>query len=234
MWTRQELKFYGRQLYKKNYAESVGVVLVFVFLSGIFSTSGSAMFQWREEMNSKTGFHHETLPLWMIFLILAGALLAVLFGIFVVNILEVGKNYYFIRSHTQNGRMGDLLVGFRADRYGNLVKTMFRRDLYVLLWSLLFVIPGIIKSYEYMMVPYILAENPGMRGEEAFLISRQMMDGKKAKVFVLDLSFIGWQILSLVTCGILGTFMVNPYYYATQAEVYFANKAEAYQKGYIR
>ena len=85
-----------------------------------------------------------------------------------------------------------ILDGFRSGHYGNIVLTMFLRDLYIVLWTLLFIVPGIVKSYEYMMVPYILAENPGMDQKEVFQISREMMNGQKWNAFVLDLSFIGW------------------------------------------
>ena len=84
------------------------------------------------------------------------------------------------------------------------------------------------------MVPYILAENPGMDHKEAFLISKKMMMGQKWNVFVLDLSFIGWRILEAITFGIVGVFYVEPYYQATMAELYAANRAIAYQNGYIR
>jgi len=85
-----------------------------------------------------------------------------------------------------------------------------------------------------MMVPYIIAENPGMDRREAFAISKRMMDGEKWNTFVLDLSFLGWGILGVLTCGILLIFYVNPYIYATHAELYEYNKLKAYNEGYIR
>ena len=86
------------------------------------------------------------------------------------------------------------------------------------------VVPGIIKHYEYRMIPYILAENPTMPREEAFQISRRMMMGQKMDVFVLDLSFIGWTLLGICTVGILLVFYVEPYIYLTHAELYHALK----------
>ena len=80
-------------------------------------------------------------------------------------------------------------------------------NLFIALWTLLLIVPGIIKSYEYRMVPYILAENPGMNRKEAFAISKRMMTGKKWATFVLDLSFFGWIFLSIFTCGILQSSM---------------------------
>lgn len=100
------------------------------------------------------------------------------------------------------------------------MKVMFCRDLFTFLWSLLFVIPGIVKSYEYKMVPYLLAEYPGMDRNEAFARSREMMYGQKWNTFVLDLSFIPWNILSSITFGLVGLFYVFPYQDATYAELY--------------
>ena len=85
---------------------------------------------------------------------------------------------------------------------------------------MLFVIPGIIKHYSYRLVPYILSESPDMDTEEAFRLSMEMMDGNKWDAFVLDLSFLGWEILSGITMGILGLFYVHPYRACTNAELY--------------
>lgn len=99
---------------------------------------------------------------------------------------------------------------------------MFLKQLYTFFWSLLFVFPGIIKSYEYRMIPYLLAENPYMSTDEAFARSRSMMDGEKWNAFVLDLSFIGWNILSSLTLGLVGLFYVAPYQAYTDMELYVA------------
>lgn len=121
-----------------------------------------------------------------------------------------------------------------SGHYGNVVKTMFFYDLYIALWSLLLVVPGIIKSYEYRMVPYILAENPGMDSKQVFEISKRMMNGQKMETFILDLSFIGWTLVAGITCGIAGVFYVAPYVNATNTELYAFNKVQAYNEGYIR
>ncbi|MFR5556791.1 MAG: DUF975 family protein [Coprococcus sp.] len=77
---------------------------------------------------------------------------------------------------------------------------MFFRDLFILLWTLLLIVPGIIKSYSYRLVPYILSENPHMDRKRALELSQQMMDGHKMEAFVLELSFFGWFLLSALTC----------------------------------
>ena len=147
--------------------------------------------------------------------------LAFVFDAFIVNPLELGCDRFFFKNLDEPANMSHITYGFDHS-YKNVAKIMFFRDLYVILWSMLCVIPGIIKGYEYRMIPYLLAENPEMSKEEAFAMSKKMMDGQKWKTFVLDLSFIGWEILSIFTCGILSIFYVEPYKAATSAALYEA------------
>ena len=81
---------------------------------------------------------------------------------------------------------------------------------------------GVIKAYSYMLVPYIVAENPGIGHKEAINLSRKMMKGNKWRAFVLDLSFLGWKILSLLSFGLIGIFFTNAYTTAAKAELYLA------------
>lgn len=143
----------------------------------------------------------------------------ILLNIFVVAPLEVGCRRWFVKNRTVNPNLSELAHAF-SNGYLNTVKVMFLRNLYICGWTLLFIIPGIIKSYEYMMVPYLLAENPNMSSSEAFARSKSMMRGNKWAAFVLSLSFIGWEILAIFTCGILGLLWVNPYRYCTDTELY--------------
>ena len=80
------------------------------------------------------------------------------------------------------------------------------------------------------MVPYILAENPGMDSKQVFEISKRMMNGQKMETFILDLSFIGWALVAGITCGIAGVFYVTPYVNATNTELYAFNKVQALMK----
>ena len=84
--------------------------------------------------------------------------------------------------------------------------------MYIFLWSLLFVIPGIVKSYSYSMVDFIKAENPSLPANKAIEMSKIMTDGYICNLFKLYLSFIGWNLLSVLTFGILSILFVNPYY----------------------
>lgn len=138
---------------------------------------------------------------------------------FIFNPLEVGIKRFFVRNLNEQPGVREICYAFDHS-YMNCVKTLFFRDLYIFLWSLLLFIPGIIKSYEYRMMPYILGERPDIDRDEAFEISRMMMTGNKWKAFVLDLSFLGWYILNGLTFGILGIFYVNPYVEQTDAALY--------------
>ena len=155
----------------------------------------------------------------IIFLIIMAVV--ILLDVFICNPIEVGCKRFYVRNLNESAQVGN--VGFAFDNnYKNITKTMFFRDLYTILWTLLFIIPGIVKSYEYQMIPYLLAENPQMSREQAFAESKRMMSGQKWRAFVLDLSFIGWNILSAITLGILGIFYVQPYMDATHAALYEA------------
>ena len=159
----------------------------------------------------------------MVFIMMFVVLMAVviLLDVFIFNPLEVGCKKYYLRNLNEPAQVGN--IGYAFDNnYKNITKTMFFRDLFTVLWTLLFIIPGIVKSYEYQMIPYLLADNPQMTKEQAFEESKRMMQGQKWKAFVLDLSFIGWNILSALTLGILGIFYVQPYMDATHAALYEA------------
>ena len=152
------------------------------------------------------------------------SILGILYTIFIGNVIVVGKNGYFIKNHNDNPELSEIFNGFKGN-YLNVVKIMFLMDLKTLLWLFLFIVPGLIKAYEYSMIPYLLAENPNLSTSEAFSLSKQMTTGQKMDLFVLDLSFIGWGFLGLICCGI-GLLFVQPYPEATKAEVYLILKQQ--------
>ena len=234
MWNRAELKMRGNMAFKKNYVSAVVVAL----LIGIFGTVSGESSARRVSENSDI-YSGNLFNVGMITGLLAGIatvviLIVLVAKVFVGNLLKMGGYRFFILNQTAQPGIGTLLDGFRSGHYVNIVLTMFLRDLFTTLWSLLLVVPGIVKHYEYLMVPYIIAENPAMDYKEAFQISKQMMDGEKMEAFIMDLSFLGWYLLSAVTCGLLAIFYVNPYVQASFAEMYTFNKQKAYQDGYIR
>ncbi len=155
----------------------------------------------------------------MIVIILLAIILVVILDAFILNPFEVGAKRFFSHSIVQKAEVKEIAYGYDHS-YQNVAKIMFLKDLYTVLWTLLFIIPGIVKSYEYQMIPYLLGEHPEMSTEEAFATSRELMHGNKWKAFVLDLSFLGWGILSVLTIGILAIFYVMPYIYLTKAALY--------------
>lgn len=112
---------------------------------------------------------------------------------------------------------GDSFEGFYD--FWAAFKVTFLVGLYTFLWSLLFVIPGIVKAYSYSMAMYVLAENKGKSARECIEESKKMTEGKKMDLFVLDLSFIGWVILGYLTLGI-AYIWIMPYVLATRANAY--------------
>lgn len=147
--------------------------------------------------------------------------LALVIDAFIANPLELGCKRFFRRNLDEPASMGNITFAFDSN-YKNICKTMFLRDIYLVLWSMLLVIPGIIKGYEYKLIPYLMSEDPSMATEEAFAESKRLMKGNKWRAFVLDLSFILWDLVSIFTCGIAGVFYVEPYKASTQAALYEA------------
>ena len=241
MWTRGQLKSNARINIKRNYWSCVAVAFIMSILEGAGAIGGArngSQSAILEDGHSFESYHSMEIAVpavatAIIAIVAVLLVFGILLNIFIGNVLRIGANKFFVQNRTEIVRTGTIFDGFRSGHYGNLVLTMFLKDLYVTLWTLVLIIPGIIKELEYMMVPYILAENPGMEQREAFEISRRMMDGEKWNAFVLQLSFIGWYLLSGITCGIVGIFYVNPYVEATMAELYAYNKGKAFHEGYI-
>jgi len=146
--------------------------------------------------------------------------------------LAIGSNRFFMELRdNENSTLNSILYIYKQGKLGNAIFIMLLMNVYIFLWSLLLLIPGIIKTYEYRMVPYILSENPGIKPRQAFKLSKEMMTENKMDSFVLDLSFIGWYLLSLLTLGILNVLYVNPYVAATNAELYSALREDVLNRG---
>lgn len=157
----------------------------------------------------------------IVVLIVAAIVLAIgiALDVLLLNPVQVGINRFMVKSLDDTARIAEVGYTFEHN-YKNGVKVMFFKDLYVVLWSLLFIVPGIYKAYQYRMVPYILGENPDMTYQEVLQRSKDMMDGQKWDAFVLDLSFILWHMLGGITCGLAEIFYVAPYVNLTDAALY--------------
>lgn len=154
------------------------------------------------------------------------AIIAFAFTILVADPLIVGGKKYFLKARQEtNTKIGVMGEVFQKEHWLNIAIIMFLRNVYNALWYLT-IIGGIIKTYEYRMIPYILAENPNIERKKAFQMSKQMMKKNKWKTFILDISFFGWNVLSVLTLGVLSILYVNPYNAATIAELYITLKSE--------
>lgn len=154
------------------------------------------------------------------------AIIAMLYAILIAEPLIVAERRFFIVARKQeNTRLGEIKEVFRRKSWSNVAKIMLLKTIYNVLWFLT-IVGGFIKIYEYRMIPYLLAENPKIDKKEAFKKSKEMMKGNKWKAFILDLSFILWDILAVFTFGLLNIVYVNPYKIATSVELYETLKEE--------
>lgn len=241
MWTCSLLKQNAKQCLARNTVSTLLVVLAYTALTGrlvefVFS---SRNIDWGKIFSPS-----------LVLLILGGSLLftalSALYAIFVKNPLEIGLNRYFMEARIGTPPFGTLFGGFHSGDYGRITYTMFMTKLKIFLYSLLLVIPGIIKGYSLMLVPYLLAENPQMDRHRAQELSEHIMYGEKWNVFILELSFIGWIIL----CSIASVFLfriffllgfiasiffetlLSSYMLATKAEFYAAMREKAFARAY--
>ncbi|NLW78150.1 MAG: DUF975 family protein [Ruminococcaceae bacterium] len=155
-------------------------------------------------------------------IILIGAAITFLYWMFIGNVLRVGECRFFLENRNYPGtRANRLLFIFKIRHWRKTAVIMLCRTLYIGLWFLT-IVGGVVKYYAWRMVPYIAAENPEVTRKQAFKLSSAMMRGHKWRMFRLDLSFIGWYILSIFTLGFLSVLYVNPYKSACDAELYMA------------
>ena len=247
MWTRAELKERAKAAFKRNYWKCVLVALLLALLvgggagSGIRKNRNSYTEEQRAAIHELAVGSDSALARTFFDFVDRGAsvrssritislgglgLVGLVLGLMVFNPLIVGCYRFFLKNSWANAELNELGAGFK-DNWGTVILSMFLRSLFVALWSLLLIVPGIIKLYSYRLVPYILKEHPELSATDAITLSRRMMNGHKADAFVLDLSFLGWVLLSALTLGILHIFYVGPYIQATDAELYKA-VAQAY------
>ncbi len=197
MWNRSELKQRAKNIFMGNYWPTVGYILVASLIMG----AGNGV--------------NFLIP----------ALGGIVGTLLVVNPMTVAINRFLLNNREGNADFDNLGWPYK-NNFGNIVLTMFLSHLFIALWSMLLVVPGIVKAYEYRMIPFFLADDPTVDNTEAFRRSKEMMTGNKWKAFVLDLSFIGWFLLTGLTFGILAIFWTNPYYLQTCTELYVALKQE--------
>ncbi|MEA4823980.1 MAG: DUF975 family protein [Clostridiaceae bacterium] len=155
-------------------------------------------------------------------------------ALIIVPVLTVGYAFFATRFYLGdlNLNIGDIFSK-SFDNFGRKLGGMLWMMLWVYLWTLLFIIPGIIKGLAYSMTPYILANDPNVEATEALKLSMRMTDGHKGEIFVMILSFIGWELLSAFTFGILELVYVGPYREAALAGLYVELRDNAVANGIV-
>lgn len=242
MWNRSEIKSYAKGFLSRNYWKSFLVVLITSFLlggtSGVGNSSSNQDIQTeynnfmndpytiQENFNSPSEFFEFTnkvvlSPLEKIGLGFAAAtsIFAAILLVTLGFVAEVGQSRFFLEGFKGDVSISKVFSGFNTDEYFSIVKTQALANISIFLWTFLFIIPGIIKSYQYRYVPYLLAEDPNISSSEALDQSKRMTMGHKWDIFVLDLSFILWNMLGIITFGLAPLF-VAPYKEATNARLY--------------
>lgn len=223
MWSRAYLKEKAKFALKRNYWRIVLVTLIVFLIGGAWIDLGINVDA--EELKNTfstmipSAYMLGMASIGLVLFALAATTVGILLSVFIFAPLEVGTKRFFVKSLNQPAEINEVSFAF-DNNYKNVVKILFFRDLYLFGWTLLFIIPGIVKAYEYHMVPYLLAENPNLTKEEVFTLSKQMMTGQKFETFVLELSFLGWNFLASFTWGLLGVFYVEPYRNLTLAALY--------------
>lgn len=240
MWTRKGLKQETKEWLKSFYWKAFIVCLIATIFTSGFKGKRETRYDFNHTIPSLTTeeyrielspgpnrfifdnffenpFTIRVLGFGTFFLIgLASVVITVIIG----NLLIVGEKRFFINAFRGDEvKISTVLSAMRKDQWLPMAGKMFLLDIYLFLWFLLLIVPGIIKSYQYKFVPYILAEDPELTLSEAISLSSQLTDGHKSEMLVLDLSFIGWHILGGLFFGI-GSIFIAPYQRGTFVKLY--------------
>lgn len=153
-------------------------------------------------------------------LIIFATLISFSFNVLFINVLQVGRNRFFLEKRKYlNTKIDKLLFPYKVRKTLHLSYILFVKQLYQLLWNFT-IIGGILKHYQYSMIPYVLAENPNITKNEAFCLSKELTDGQKWNLFKVDLSLLGWNILGAFTFNFTNIFYFNIYKEFIYAEIY--------------
>lgn len=186
-------------------------------------SSGSFLLQIADGLQNMVGSG----SVYLVLMILGGLAVYCIVWFFIKETYLVISRRIVLESRTyEKVPIRRFLYPIQTKKWTNIAGVMMVKSIYYYLWSLTG-IGGIIKKYSYSMVPYLLAENPGLRAKEAITLSRKMMKGHKWEYFVAEVSFLGWEILNMITLGISGIFYSNPYRAAFFGEFYAAVRSQA-------
>lgn len=210
-----EYRRIARENLSENWGKSVGVTFVAALLGGVLVGN---YFNFNLELDAE---QLQRLPEIVVAFLAAWASAASFVSLvhFIIGgTIQLGYSQILLKQyHRQEFEIGELFSQFHRFKQGFLQSLL--RKLYIALWSLLFIIPGIVKSYAYAMTPFIMADHPDMTAQDAITASKELMDGHKGELFMLGLTFIGWDILAGLSLGI-GHLWLSPYKNAVYAVFY--------------
>ncbi len=157
----------------------------------------------------------------------------IIFEILFLSILKVGGTRYFVKSQTEEVKFAEIFFTFRGENkiFLHIAFVSVYKTVTVFLWGLLFIIPGIIKAYDYAAIHYVLALRPDLSAKEALHLSKVMMRGNRLKFILLELSFIGWDIIEFVSFGVLKHLFITPYKLITYDEFFTEIKNKGIENG---
>lgn len=247
-----EMKTKAINVLSYSYWISFGATLIFMLLYTGCGSFSMIPAYFGEVISSVQNDMSPSLQTIMGIFLIIGVVIALLVGIPV----WVGHNSFYIKAANNDLNLAYIFDGFKHS-YLNTVKIMFLYSFYIMMWTLLPIIPiavlavcfpdmneyivsilalipgvvSVVKRYQYFMVEYIIADNPEISARRAFEISKAATKGNKFKIFLLELSFIGWFLAGTLLCG-FGTLFVMPYFYAARTQCYLYLKENAIKYGY--
>ncbi|WP_214820538.1 MULTISPECIES: DUF975 family protein [unclassified Exiguobacterium] len=201
---RSEWKQHARQALKGKWWLMAGLALLFIIVNGIPQWFAPEM-----DPNSPEAFTSTDATLSFVSTILQ----------ILIAPLAIGWSWLALNVSRGNGASLSTMFKPFQTRYVKHVITSFVMSLFIVLWTLLLIVPGIIKGFSYSLTPYILRDQPELSALESITESRRLMDGHKMEAFMLFLSFFGWFLVGILTLGI-GFFFIGPYFSTTYATFY--------------
>ena len=212
-----QLRLKARESLKGNYWPAVGVAFVAAIFGALMVNGGSYSLNIEKRATELFGDLPKIVKTYL--MIAAGGAGALsLVNLILGGVVQLGYAQYLLKQQDREiCSIQDLFSQF--DRFGQGFLQLFLRNLYTFLWGLLFLIPGLIKSFAYAMTPFLMAEDPTLTANEAIKLSQEKMRGHKGELFCLGLSFFGWAVLAVLTGGI-GEIFLNPYINAAYAAFY--------------
>ena len=225
---RSQLKLNAKNVLKKNYPSAFLFCLIYYTVTGYIGAEIALVLTLLSYKPSDPNFNVEKIgfsenlitgDILHYIAIIASVLLLIVFAVFFVGPLTAAKSNCFLKARKDTFKASDAFDVLKDERYEKTLKIILAKNIALFAGYLLMIIPGIYFSYVFRFVPYIAAENPDIGWKEALKRSKEMTKGHKLELFVLNLSFTGWYILSFII-PVFGKYLVKPYYDATYTEVY--------------